>query len=255
MLRLRGGGEGVGGYTGLEDEEVLEEVRSSAELWANVYSRPGVIALCNEAGFDSEVLGESLLVEKGGSCVRRAAFGYSCARSAAVAREPVVTAPSESKTTPGSTLSSPPKIFYFEAQIIGGGSPMPGMDDINFKLPADIRNATGVDVWKLPYAHNTGTVGSGVGVIEAKSTKGIHATPTPFSSMMLLARGGIKVPHQPDGHASILGKLGFHHTPRRDEHMLQSGDRMGVLVDFREGKIGFLRNGTMLHELTQVCRL
>ena len=27
---------------------------------------------------------------------------------------------------------------------------------------------------------------------------------------------------------------------------------VGVLVDYREGKVGFVRNGIMVHELTQV---
>ena len=42
----------------------------------SVYSRPGVITLCNEAGFDSAVVGEHLAIEDEGKQSRNFEYGY-----------------------------------------------------------------------------------------------------------------------------------------------------------------------------------
>ncbi len=49
------------------------------ELWDTVYSRPGVITLCNAAGFDTAVVGQHLVIEHAGAHVRNFEYGYrSC---------------------------------------------------------------------------------------------------------------------------------------------------------------------------------
>ncbi len=76
-LGLRGGSS-TPGYTGLPDEELLDEPRSAQELWDTVYSRPGAIALCNLAGFDTAIVGEHSVIEGGGAHTRNFEYGYRC---------------------------------------------------------------------------------------------------------------------------------------------------------------------------------
>ena len=125
------------------------------------------------------------------------------------------------------------KIFYFEAQILGGDPPVPGLT--GFCVPPELRDEVGAA--RLPLL-NAGTMGCSIGIIEAHSTLGLDLTTSPFNSMVW-ARVGLRVPLQPDGNPSLLGALGLHPTPPRTDLALQSGDRIGVLVDYREGKIGF----------------
>lgn len=76
-LGLRGGNSAPG-YTGLPDEELLDEPRSAQQLWDTVYSRPGAIALCNPAGFDTAIVGEHLVIEGEGAHARNFEYGYRC---------------------------------------------------------------------------------------------------------------------------------------------------------------------------------
>ena len=187
-LYLRGGGTPASGYTGLPDEDLLDEPRSGKELWDAVYSRAGVITLCNDAGFDSSFVGEHLKVERGGRRVRNFEYGHSCARSAAVAHETITstrqTSRSTSKNKGTSTPAAASKIFYFEAQVKGGDLPLPGAKNLNltFPVPDSMKAKIGLDFLHL---HNRGTVGCSIGVVDAKSTRGFHSTPSPFNTMVL----------------------------------------------------------------------
>jgi hypothetical protein len=190
-LYLRGGGTPASGYTGLPDEELLDEPRSGKELWDAVYSRAGVITLCNDAGFDSSFVGEHLKVERGGRRVRNFEYGHSCARSAAVAHESITSTRQTSRSTRSTSknkgTSAPAatsKIFYFEAQVKGGDLPLPGVKNMNltFPVPDSIKAKIGLDYLAF---HNRGTVGCSIGVVDAKSTRGFHSTPSPFNTMVL----------------------------------------------------------------------
>ena len=108
-LGLRGGS--APGYSGLPDEELLEEPRSAQELWDTVYSRPGVITLCNAAGFDTAVVGQHLVIEHAGAHARNFEYGYSCARSAAVAKDMAKGKDTSSASSTRRKRSKPPHLL------------------------------------------------------------------------------------------------------------------------------------------------
>ena len=239
VIGVRGGG----GYSGLPDEQLLDEPRSAAELWKHVYSRHGVVTLCNVEGFDPSTADDHLIIERGGACVRNGNYGYGCASSAAVAAE-----------------AGSAQIFYFEAQLVGGVSPVEGVTQV--AVPAEMRaQVGGMEALDMQaFIEATGTRGCAIGVVEDSCSQLVHAAHMPLNSMVWLQQGslggGIRVPRAADGQASRLGALGLHDSPPDATLRLQSGDRLGVLVDYREGKIGFVRNGTFVHQLTQAfeCR-
>ena len=152
------------------------------------------------------------------------------------------------------------QIFYFEAQLVGGVSPVEGVTQV--AVPAEMRAQVGcMEALDMQaFIEATGTRGCAIGVVEDSRSQLVHAAHMPLNSMVWLQQGslggGIRVPRAADGQASRLGALGLHDSPPDATLRLQSGDRLGVLVDYREGKIGFVRNGKFVHQLTQAfeCR-
>ena len=154
------------------------------ELWDTVYSRPGVITLCNAAGFDTSVVGQHLVIEHAGAHARNFEYGYSCARSAAVAKDMAKgkDTSSASSTRRKRKVVQGGRIFYFEAQLVGGGLPLAGMPATT--VPASLRAELCTDLLLPPVTY--GELGAGIGIVKANTAEAFDVTNVPLESVCFL---------------------------------------------------------------------
>ena len=191
----------------------------SGSIWKNVYCKPGFMSI-NQDCFDSGAVGKYQEIEQGGLRVRHVEYGASCVRTCLAVN---------SKRTE--------RLHYFEAQLQGGLPPDPR--HYGFELP----NGTWIEYI------GDGSKAASIGIVAGDGTSCFTDSTMPDDSFMFYQSGIVKWPMNDNLQDNKLSRL------RRSElnkyNRIRSGERLGVIIDLHAEKLGFTRNGSLIHEYTR----
>ena len=214
--RLRGGSGGRDSELGLRGQKAGRQ---------DDYLKSGFISVC-EARFEARTAGSYLAIEDDGKVVRNVEYGASCARTAMPMK-----------------AGDGPLVHYVELELKGGGAPFKDFKGLEF-------NGT----W-MPYTQQgaeDGTIGCTVGIMASLGPDdeplNMVDTTLPDDSFVWCRRGKATWWFGELG-VSALSKLAC--SDFKESLEIHSGDRIGVLVDLHASRLGFLRNGTIVRELTR----